>query len=244
VKPEARYATALGGMLDRADEIDGVVLLGVRPTFPATGYGYVEIGTRLGKGRAGALHEVARFVEKPSRAVAARYVKGRRHVWNLGTFAATTGVFLRAAFECFAPLHASIDPAFHPRFSSARLAARYGKIPSVSFDHAVLEKMHPSHLEVVVTDLDWDDLGSWDAVARHAKTDAAGNAIPAGSEAVDAKNCCVRVDDGTVVALLGVEDLVVVRTAKATLVAKRGRGEDVRKVVERLKAAGRGDVVS
>jgi mannose-1-phosphate guanylyltransferase len=236
VRPQGRYVLALAGMLDQADSIDGIVLLGVRPTFPATGYGYVEIGPLLGKGKAGALHEVKRFVEKPSRIVAQRYVRGRRHVWNLGTFAASTGVFLRAAFECFAPLHSAIDPAFHPRFSPTRLAARYAKIPSVSFDHAVLEKMHPSHLEVVVTNLDWDDLGSWDAVARHA--------IPAGSEAIDAKNCCVRVEDGTVVALLGVDDLVVVRTAKATLVAKKGRGEDVRKVVERLKAAGRGDVVS
>ena len=244
VGPEARYRAALDAMLERAGEFDGIVLLGVSPTFPATGYGYVEVDAVRARARAGTLRAVRRFVEKPSLAVAKRYLGGRRHVWNLGTFAASTGVFLAASFESFDAVARALEPAFHPRFSAARLATTYPGIPSVSFDHAVLEKMHPMHLEVLVADLDWDDLGSWDAVARHAKRDAAGNAVPAGSHAVDAKNCHVRVDDGTVVVLLGVEDLVVVRTAKATLVARKGRGEDVRKVVERLKAAGRGDVVS
>jgi mannose-1-phosphate guanylyltransferase len=251
VGPEAKYRAAIATMFDRVEAMDGIVLLGVRPTFPATGYGYVELGALRRRTRGGAAHAVHRFVEKPSLAVAKRYVRGRRHVWNLGTFAAGTASFLSETFIHFPPTDHAIEPSFHPphdiassRLSARTLARLYPSIPSVSFDHAVMEKVDPQFLEVVVTDLDWDDLGSWDAVARHAKTDAAGNAIPAGSEAVDAKNCCVRVDDGTVVALLGVEDLVVVRTAKATLVAKRGRGEDVRKVVERLKAAGRGDVVS
>ena len=251
VGPEARYRAAISAMFDRVDAMHGIVLLGVRPTSPATGYGYVEVGPLRRRTRGGAAHAVRRFVEKPSLAVAKRYLRGRHHVWNLGTFAAGTATFLGTAFECFPECAAPLEAAFHSFRNSAvsrlvpRILAReYPKIPAVSFDHAVMEKADPDRLEVVVADLDWDDLGSWDAVARHAKADAAGNAVPAGSQAIDTRNCHVHVDDGTVVALLGVDDLVVVRTAKATLVARKGRGEDVRKVVERLKAAGRGGVVS
>lgn len=235
VGPDRQYRAALSAMLDRAEANPVIVMLGMRPSFPATGYGYVELGPRLRRLRGVASHAVRSFVEKPSLAVARRYMRGRRHVWNLGTFAADTQDYLKFCHKHFPPLLNAWPDAYQREYAS---------IPPISFDHAVMEKVDPKWLEVVVTDLEWDDLGSWDAVARHAKADAAGNALPRGAVAVDAKRCFARAEDGTVVALLGVEDLVVVRTAKATLVAKRGRGEDVRKVVERLKAAGRGDVVS
>jgi mannose-1-phosphate guanylyltransferase len=98
-------------------------------------------------------------------------------------------------------------------------------------------------LEVVAAEFAWDDLGSWDAVARHAAPDASGNRMARRHLAVDASGCFVRADDGTTVALLGVSDLIVVRTRDALLVARRGRGEDVRRVHDLLARAGREDLL-
>jgi mannose-1-phosphate guanylyltransferase len=114
-------------------------------------------------------------------------------------------------------------------------------VPSISIDYALMEKCR--HLEVVAADFEWDDLGSWDAVARHTAPDAAGNLLHPRHVAVDAEDCFVRAEDGTTVALLGVSDLVVVRTKDALLVARRGRGEDVRRVYEALQARGREDLL-
>ena len=98
------------------------------------------------------------------------------------------------------------------------------------------------HVEVVASDVEWDDLGSWDAVARHRTADGRGNRVRGEVTAVDAKDCVVDAGDGHV-ALLGVEGLIVVRTGDSVLVARRGRGEDVREIVKRLEAEGREDLL-
>lgn len=122
------------------------------------------------------------------------------------------------------------------------MAAAYRRVPSISVDYAVMERQRD--LEVVAASFAWDDLGSWDAVARHASPDASGNVLPAAGVAVDAADCFVRCEDGTAVALLGVSDLVVVRTKDALLVARRGRGEDVKRVYEELARRGREDLLT
>ena len=243
VAPDARYRAALRVMLDRA-ALGSIVTLGVRAAFPATGYGYVEFGDRRASSRAGPVHAVRRFVEKPSLAAAGRFVRSRRYAWNLGTFAFRPRIFLEAMARHFREGALAVARAFRPGLFAPALARYYPTIRSVSVDYAVMEKLDPAWLEVVIARLDWDDLGSWDAVARHAKEDAAKNALPAGSVAVDARRCLVRSEDGTTVALLGVEDLVVVRTKDATLVARRGRGEGVREVVKRLRKLKRADLLS
>ena len=235
VAPDAKYRAALAAMLDRAAASGRIVTLGLRPAFPATGYGYVERGPRLAVSHGRPVHAVRRFVEKPSLVVAKRYLRGGRHLWNLGTFAFLPAVYLRAMARHFPSGARALEGA---------LARTYPTIPPISVDYAVMERVAPHELEIALGDFDWDDLGSWDAVARHADADPAGNSLPKGSLAVDSKRSHVRVDDGTMVALLGVDDLVVVRTKDALLVAKRGRGEDVRDVVARLKIAKRGDLLS
>lgn len=243
VAPEGAWRLALRGMLDRAAATGRILTLGLRPTFPATGYGYLEVGEARAEAAAGDVHAVTRFVEKPPRPAANRYVKSGRFLWNLGTFAfrpdaflATMDVAFPEGAAAFAPLRASSRP------SPAKVAAAYRAVPPISVDYAVMEKA--KDLEVLAASFDWDDLGSWDAVARHATPDAAGNVAPAGTVAVDATDCFVRAEDGTTVALLGVTDLVVVRTKDALLVARRGRGEDVRRIHDELLRRGSDGLVS
>jgi mannose-1-phosphate guanylyltransferase/mannose-6-phosphate isomerase len=240
VAPAAAYRTALTTMGARAAESGRIVTLGLKPTFPATGYGYLHVGASRGTSRAGAFRAVRRYVEKPSLAVAKRFVKGGKHLWNAGTFAFRPEVFL----DALARHEPAAGAAFrgYVRTGTARALARaYAMTPATSVDYAVMERERD--LEALCARLSWDDLGSWDAVIRHAAPDRAGNRLPRGAVAVDATDNFARALDGTAIALLGVSDLVVVRTRDALLVAKRGRGEDVREVVARWRAAGREDLL-
>jgi mannose-1-phosphate guanylyltransferase len=194
-----------------------------------------------GPARAG---RVERFVEKPTLAVANRLLADGRHRWNGGTFAFRREVLLAALRAHVPALHDALDAVFRLRAGPRRaraLARAYAGLASISFDHAVMERT--AHVETVAAALDWDDLGSFDALARRRRGDAAGNAARGDVTLVDASGCVVEAAEGHV-ALLGVKDLIVVRTKDAVLVLPRGQGERVREVVERLKAAGRADLLS
>jgi mannose-1-phosphate guanylyltransferase len=187
---------------------------------------------------------VERYVEKPTLARAKRLLADGRHLWNGGTFAFRPLAFLEACVQHLPAVAQPLLAAYARRstpYGSRGLDRVYASLPSVSVDHGVMEKA--AHVETVAADLDWDDLGSWDAVARHRKADAAGNAVKGAATLVDARNCVVDASGGHV-ALLGVEDLIVVRSKDSVLVARRGQGERVREVVERLKAERRGDLLS
>ena len=162
-----------------------------------------------------------------------------KHLWNGGTFAFMPEVFVRELRahlpEVAGPMEAAFTRYGKRTFKKA-LAEAYAQMPSVSVDYGVMEQA--DQVETLVASLVWDDLGSWDAIARHRKPDAHGNSTRGDATVVDSTNCVVDAREGHV-ALLGVEDLIVVRTGDTVLVAKRGRGEDVRTIVERLKAGSR-----
>jgi mannose-1-phosphate guanylyltransferase/mannose-6-phosphate isomerase len=241
VAPLSAYRAALRAMLSRARTSEAILTLGLAPTHPATGYGYLQIGERLTPQDRIAIHRVERFVEKPPLAKARTMAGDGRHLWNGGTFAFRAEVFLAALARHLPEVH---DPlaAVHARGvpSARRLAAAYAEVTSISVDHGVMEKV--DLVETVAAPIEWDDLGSWDAVARQRRPDPDGNRLRGEVTTVEARECVVDSDGGHV-ALLGVEDLIVVRAGDAVLVARRGRGEDVRRIVEQLKAAGREDLL-
>lgn len=196
-----------------------IVTLGVSPTRPETGFGWIEVGE--GTGIPGA-HVAARFVEKPPAAVAAALLAGGRHRWNAGVFVFQP-VALRAAVERSAP---GCARAWGGLAAGGDLAAAWAEIEPRSIDYAVMERAE--RVRVVPVDCGWSDVGSWEAIG------SAATAI----EAVDASGNVVHAP-GKLVALLGVEDLVVVDTPDALLVARRDRAQDVRQVVAALEKSGR-----
>jgi mannose-1-phosphate guanylyltransferase len=240
VAPLRRYRDTLRACLDRAAVSDRIVTIGIRPTEPATGYGYLALGPRLATTKAGPVHRVARFVEKPSAAKAARFLAGRRHLWNAGTFVFRPAVLLAALARRQPEVAARLTRAAEGGLAGPALDRAYAGMPSISIDHGVMEKERGT--EVLAATLDWDDLGSWDAVARHARADRDGNVLDRAAVAVGSRRCFVR-SDGTPVALVGLDDVVVVRTPDALLVARRGGGERVRDVVDALRRAGRDRVL-
>lgn len=189
---------------------DGIIVVGIKPAWPSTAYGYVEPGT-------------GRFVEKPDAAKAREYIR-KGFLWNAGMFIAKAGVFRAAIAEYAAPLLALAEAKIR---SPAKLARIYEDLPRIPFDKAVMEKLSGGprrRIEVVPGDFGWDDVGDYLAFERHFKPDTDGNLSTGTTAAIDSSgNICAA--DGVKIALLGVKGLVVAATPSGVLVAdKRSLG--------------------
>lgn len=215
-----------------------IVTLGMDPTRPEIGYGYIRKGAALGAGAPG-VHELAAFVEKPDRAKAEALL-AEGCLWNAGLFLFTARTMIEE-LERFAPavLEASRE-ALEVRggdLDFVRLGeSAFRRAPSISIDYAVMEKT--TRAAVLPAQVGWSDVGAWDALLDILPADAAGNVAVGDATLIDAKRSYVRSDERLTV-LIGVEDLVVVNTPDAVLVARRDRAQDVKLAVDALKAAGR-----
>jgi mannose-1-phosphate guanylyltransferase/mannose-1-phosphate guanylyltransferase/mannose-6-phosphate isomerase len=236
VRDTAAFSRAIATGLPAADA-GKIVLFGVRPGGPATGYGYIQVGSEL----AGApgVGEVARFVEKPDIEAARRYVGAGDHLWNCGIFLfrarSLIDEFERLAPDILASARAALAGAVRDLDFLRLAAAPFAKCPSVSVDYAVMEKTDKA--AVVRGDFDWSDVGSWSALWDAGEKDRSGNVAIGDVITEDASGCYLH-GDGPLVAALGVEDLVVTATPDVVLVTTRERDQDVKRLVTRLKANG------
>ncbi len=219
------------------------VTFGMKPTGPETGYGYIEVGPEL-EGTAG-VHAVAQFVEKPNQADAARLAADGRHLWNSGMFVFTAATLI-AEMEAFAPLvmsavRASVAARLTDLDFSRLERTAFAACENISLDYAVAERTR--HAAVVPADLGWCDVGSWNALWELGAKDAAGN-VSLGDVLLENTRRCYARSDGMLTAVVGLDDTVVVTTEDAVLVMHRDRAQDVKKIVERLRAAGRHEAAS
>ena len=243
IADEEEFRRVLGRALQSAGG-GRVTTVGIVPTRPETGYGYIEVGEPI-EGETGA-KSVVGFVEKPDRARAEGFLAGGHHLWNAGMFffrARDMAALVASHLPELAAGVAKIDAAARAGQEAEVLKAVFPTLPSVSIDKGVMEKA--AGLAVVPGEFGWNDVGSWQSAWELGTPDAAGNALSAGALAIDAKNNLVRAlgKGKKVIALVGVNDLVVVETDDAILVIPRDRAQDVRLVVEALKASGRTDLL-
>jgi len=203
----------------------------VPATFPATGYGYLELGPEIDRGSEGSrLLGVRRFVEKPDEATARGYLADGRYAWNSGMFVWGVGQFLAEAGRSAPELAAFIRdfPAGDP---AAYLAAKFGALAKVSVDYAILEKA--ASVATVLAEFDWDDVGSWSSLPKHLAVDASGNVARGAVASVGTSNT-IAVSNGRLIALCGVRDLVVVETPDAVLVCHRDSVQDIKKLLPQV----------
>jgi len=238
IPDEAGFLRVVGRALEGA-KAGHLTTIGIVPTRPETGYGYIEVGEPL----TGDLLRVERFVEKPNHERAVEFLRGGKHVWNAGMFFFEARVMMRAIEAHMPELYRglmTIEKAASAGEEPKVLAEVFPTLPSISIDHGVMEKA--AGLAVVKGDFGWNDVGSWESAWELAPKDAQGNALPEGAIAVDSRGnyVCDRTTSGAkrVIALVGVEDLVVVETDDAVLVIPRAKAQDVRAVVEELKKRG------
>ncbi len=205
-----------------------LVCLGIAPDRPATGFGYLKLGKR---GRPGVASPVLEFVEKPDAARARRFLRSGRYLWNGGMFVWRIDRFLEELGRVAPEVHAATTAV------AAGSRGAWRRAPKISVDHAVMEKA--SRVAVVPLDAGWDDLGSWDAAARHASSrkDDGGRRVLVGSDGA------VVFGGERVVAILDLPGVVVVDTRDALLVLPRASSEKLKSVLEAVRAAGRADVL-
>ncbi len=228
----ARFQSAIDAGEDAARS-GQMVLFGIEPDSPATGYGYIQSGAVV----CGEARRVVRFVEKPALATAEAYLSEGGYLWNSGIFLLPARTFL-AELNRYAP---NVATAAHLALAKAERdltflhldAAAFADSPAISIDHAVMEGTEAA--AVVAANFPWSDIGAWSALWSIGTRDEADNVVMGEVVVVDAKRSYLR-SEGPVIAAVGVEDLIIVAGPDAVLVARRDADQDVKRVVEQLKA--------
>lgn len=208
-----------------------LVTFGIAPERAETGFGYIERGAELTPG----IFRAANFVEKPDLASAQAYVATGRHMWNAGIFLFRARAYLEALAATAPAILSAARSAIETQQREGVRASpdpdALTKAPSVSIDHAVLEKWH--QVAVVSVDMGWSDVGSWEAIHQLGDKDGVGNVRVGDILAIDSRDCLIR-SEGPTVVTIGAENLVVVATKQAVLIVPRDQAQRVREAVEAL----------
>jgi len=218
------YQRSIRTAVETAAEGDRLVTIGLRPAYPATGFGYIRVGDREGEA-----YRVLEFVEKPTLPRAEEYLAAGTFYWNLSMFAWRAAAFL-AELERVAPAHHRGLLAFKAGTGS------YSDLANEAVDYAVLEKT--DRLYLVPAGFDWLDVGSWAELLDMLPSDENGNSIDGESAVIDTTGSLLSAP-GKLIAAIGVEDLIVIDTDQALLVLPRSRAQDVKKIVEMLRRTGK-----
>lgn len=239
IQDEAAFAAAVTKAV-QLSERGWLVTFGIKPQYPETGFGYIEAG------KAGELEhgmKVARFVEKPSLEVAQSYLAAGNYFWNSGMFCFKVGSVLEE-FEKHAPdvLQAAIQAKASSRLAEGKGYSclsidpdSFGQVPDISIDYALMERSE--RVATVPCDIGWSDIGSWNAVSELTPADADGNRFEGEVLAHGSRNNYVNSED-RLTALVGVEDLLVIDTADAVMIAHKDHAQDVKHIVSQLKGKG------
>ncbi|MFO0982505.1 MAG: sugar phosphate nucleotidyltransferase [Planctomycetota bacterium] len=230
---EAFHRALRAGAELLAQRPETLITFGIKPHYPATGFGYIKRGRDVATHQGVPAFVVDAFVEKPRLELATEYVRAGSYYWNAGIFAWRASTILRL-IETFLPeLHRGLLEL--AAGSDAHLGEIYARLPKISIDFGVMERA-PDRV-VLEAPFRWDDVGSWRALERHVDRDAAHNVALGETVLLDARGNIVDARGG-LAALIGVQDLVVVHTPDVTLVCHKDRAEDVKRITEMLRARG------
>jgi mannose-1-phosphate guanylyltransferase len=240
IEPAAEFQRAALAAAQFADEHPAALLtFGIPPTYPATGYGYIQRGPELGQRNGVPVAKVQAFREKPSADLAERFVQSGEYYWNSGIFVwkatAVLGELRRQRPAVYAAAE-RIAEAWPTTRREAVFRAEYEKLEKVSIDFAVMEGA--GQVMVIRAPYQWDDVGSWLALERRNPQDADGNTVQGLHAGINTTNCVIAGEPGKLIATIGVSNLLVVQDGDALLVADRREEATVKQLVDKLKKDG------
>lgn len=244
-----RKAHAFRQALKAAEEVAQqgyLVTLGIRPREPHTGYGYIQRGPSMGQFQGFEAYEVARFVEKPDRPTAERYMAEGNYSWNAGIFVWRVDVILAALKNYLPDLYTqlrSIEAAGGPSLPQA-FDDVWGDVANVTIDYGVMERA--SKVAIIPVDIGWSDVGDWDTLtglALESNDSEQPNVVYGQHIGIDTHGTLVYSDKDRLIATIGLENFVIVDTGDALMIAPRDRAQDVKKIVDELRARERGDLL-
>lgn len=237
------FRTALKAAEQAAQE-GYLVTLGIKPSFPNTGYGYIHCGQRVMEAEGLPIHRVARFAEKPDQATAERYVAQGDYYWNAGIFVWRTQALLDA-LERFLPRLRSQLNQIQASYGKARqaviLSQIWEQVENITIDYGLMERA--PNVAVIPVDIGWSDVGDWHTLATLMSDQESTNVVVGPHVEVDTKSTLIYSDSGRIIATIGLEGFLVVDTGDALLIAPRDRAQDVKKIVDQLREEGRNDVL-
>jgi mannose-1-phosphate guanylyltransferase len=235
ISDTAGFQRTLHVAVAAAEQTGELVTIGITPTWACPGFGYIELGERATlaeKPDGPDLFDVARFREKPSAELAETFLKQGNFRWNAGMFIWTVRAVVAAFNRHVPPLGEFIAQLHRSPELAPVLAETFPSLPKVSIDYAVLEKA--DRVLMVESGFDWDDIGSWTAIAKYLHDDGDANVGNATLATVDSRHNLVYSTEGKMIALLGVQDLIVVHTADALLVCNRHEAERIKQLIAKV----------
>lgn len=234
IEDEAGFRSVLESAFEAAEADELLVTVGIKPTFPATGYGYLHGGKEVVGISSRSVSIVQRFVEKPDLEKAEEYVADGNYFWNAGMFVWRPSVILAEIERLVPSLSSGLKELRANWESSSSLEEAmnqvYPNLKKISIDFAVME--NAERVVMLESDFDWDDVGEWPAIARHYPADEKGNVFKGHGVAIDAANNLSFAEAGHCVTLLGVKDLIVVQSADATMVCHKDCAQQVKKLAQ------------
>jgi mannose-1-phosphate guanylyltransferase len=233
IRPDQAFRDVCRMATERAAGAGTLLTFGIRPTHPATGYGYILSGAETSPG----VHRVESFVEKPDLPTAKEYLRHGGYRWNSGMFAWRADRFLEEVARHLPVLSEGLGRL---RDDPASLPQVFPRLPSISVDYGIMERT--DRAEVVDAAFGWDDVGSFEALSRLIEADDEGNYVRGSAVLLDSTGLVVLAGEGRMVGAVGLSDLVIVDSGDALLVCPRTRAEDVKHLVAKLRDAGRDDL--
>ena len=237
IKNEEQFALVLSKAIYTAEETDRLVTVGIKPTFPSTGYGYIKYNADTD----GIAKEVEEFVEKPDLETASEYVDSGEYAWNSGMFIWKASTILKY-FERLLPdiyrCLVKIGEAMGTEREQVVLEEVYPEIPKISIDYGIMERA--DNVMMLEGDFGWNDVGSFDAFDQIHERDENGNVVMADSCIINSKdNVLYSTQEGHLIATLGVDDLVIAHTKDVTLICAKDKAQDIKLFEDRLKEEGK-----
>ena len=240
IKFTSMFLKTLEPGADVAENNTNLVTIGITPDYPETGYGYIKFDPRRTEGQA---YAVERFVEKPSLEVAKEYLSTEEYLWNSGMFIWKVSSILKNMQKFMPDTYESlikIKEAIGTPQQDSILEKEFYNMQSQSIDYGIMEKA--DNIYILPGTFGWDDVGSWLAVERIKKTNEFGNAVAGNIITVNTHNCIIQ-GDKKLIAIVGMEDTIVVDTKDATLICAKDSAGDIKKVTENLKICNRNEYI-
>ncbi|MGG4144498.1 mannose-1-phosphate guanylyltransferase [Paenibacillus algorifonticola] len=235
IKNETEFVNILQTAVLASKEGENLITLGITPTYPETGYGYIESTDETFELNGLNVHKVNKFVEKPNEEKANDYLKAGNYYWNSGIFVWRVAVvrdYIRKLMPEMHDLLETMKMAFKENDRNTIIKAEFPKMPDQSIDYGIMEKA--SDIHVIPCIFGWDDVGSWTALERINDVDDNGNVTNGNTLNIDTKRCIIE-SNGKLIATLGVEDLIIVETEDVTLICKKDKAQEIKSLIKELK---------
>ena len=231
IKDEETFKEVLKKAIKTVEETDGLVTIGIKPTFPSTGYGYIKNEALSGK----EYKTVLEFVEKPNWEKATSYIESGNYAWNSGMFVWKASTIMKYFERLLPDIYEKLMIIMEAMGTASErdiINAIYGTIPKISIDYGIMERAERVYM--LEGDFGWNDIGSFDALPALYESDESGNVVRGENVLIDSKGNII-VGDKKMIACVGVENLIVVDTEDALLVCRKDRAQDVKEVVAALE---------